>query len=106
MLFRQPVAREEGVVYLICCDSKRQTDSSRFTTYLQRTFPVYARILSSEYLVHSDVSALALLFELRKHVEPDEGLVVSEVTQNLAWNCLKVTEEGMENWEAQARDCG
>lgn len=94
------------MVYLICYDPKRQKDSSRLLTYLQRTFPVYARVLSSEYLVHSDASAMALLLELRKQVDADEGLLVSEVTQNLAWNCLKVTEEAMENWEVQARDCG
>jgi hypothetical protein len=93
------------VVYLICYDSKGHKDSTRLSSYLQRTFAV-ARILSSQYLVHSEVPALALLIDIRKHIEPDEGVLVSEVTQNLAWQSLRITEEAMEDWEASSRDCG
>jgi hypothetical protein len=97
--------REDCVVYLISYDSERQTDSTKLTAYLNRHFTVCARILPSQHLVHSEATALAILLDLRKHIHTDAGLLISEITQNLAWHNLKIDETAMEDWEARARDC-
>jgi hypothetical protein len=94
------------VVYLISYDSNRHKDFIKLTTYLQRNFPVCSRILASQYLVRSEASALALVVDLMKHIDAEDGLLVSEVTQNLAWHNLKIGGAAMENWEAASRDCG
>lgn len=99
-------SREAGVVYLICYDSDGRKDSTPFTAQLKRIFPGCTRIMCSEYLIHSEASALSLLVDMASHLAPDERVVVSEVTQNLAWHNLKIEEDAMENWESQARDCG
>ena len=93
------------MVYLISYDSSRQKEPGKLPTHLQRDSPACARILPSQYLVHSEASALSLLLDLRKQLEADEGILVSEVTQNVAWHCLKISEDAMEDWEARAREC-
>lgn len=93
------------MVYLISYDSSRQKESDKLPAYVQRNFPAGARILPSQYLIHSEASALSLLLDLRKHLASDEGILVSEVTQNVAWHCLKISEDAMEDWEARAREC-
>ncbi len=93
------------MVYLISYDSGRQKESTKLPVYVQRNFPTSARVLPSQFLVHSEASALSLLLDLRKHLEADEGILVSEVTQNVAWHCLKISEDAMEDWEARAREC-
>lgn len=93
------------MVYLISYDSSRHKESTKFTSYLHRTFPVCSRILSSQYLVRSEASALALVVDLMKHLDAEDALLVSEVTQNLAWHNLKIGGAAMENWEAESRDC-
>jgi hypothetical protein len=55
--------------------------------------------------VRSEASALALVVDLMKQLDPDDALLVSEVTQNLAWHNLKIPGAAMENWETEARDC-
>jgi hypothetical protein len=62
--------------------------------------------MCSDYLIHSDGPALSLLVDLARHVAPDDRLVVSEVTQNVAWHNLRIEEDAMENWESRARECG
>jgi hypothetical protein len=99
------LSQEDGVVYLISYDSGRQKETSKLPSYVQRTFPACARVLPSQYLIHSEASALSLLLDLRKNLEVDEGILVSEVTQNVAWHCLKISEDAMEDWEARAREC-
>ena len=93
------------MIYLISYDSTRQKESGKLPAYVQRHFPTCARILHSQYLVHSEGSALSLLLDLRKQLEADEGILVSEMTQNIAWHCLKISEDAMEDWEVQAREC-
>ncbi len=56
-----------------------------------------------EYLIHSDASALSLLVDVARHLAPDERVLVSEVTQNVAWHNLRIDEEAMESWESRAR---
>jgi hypothetical protein len=94
------------VVYLICYDSDGRKESTAFTSHLKRMFPGCTRIMCSEYLIHAEGPALSLLVDLARHVAPDDRLVVSEVTQNVAWHHLRIEEDAMENWESQARDCG
>jgi hypothetical protein len=60
--------------------------------------------MATEYLIHAEAPALSLLVELVRHLAPDERVVVSEVTQNLAWHNLKVDEAAMEDWESRARE--
>ena len=93
------------MVYLISYDASRQKESGKLPSFVQRNFPACARILPSQYLIQSEASALSLLLDLRKNLEADEGILVSEVTQNAAWHCLKISEDAMEDWEARAREC-
>jgi hypothetical protein len=92
------------VVYLICYDTDQRKDSTTFTSHLKRMFPGCTRIMATEYLIHAEAPALSLLVELVRHLAPDERVVVSEVTQNLAWHNLKVDEAAMEDWESRARE--
>jgi hypothetical protein len=97
---------EVGVVYLICYDSEGRKDGTTFISHLKRVCPGCTRIMGSEYLIQSDAPALSLLMDLARHVAPDERVVVSEVTQNVAWHNLKIGEAAMEEWESRARECG
>ena len=94
------------MVYLICYDSDERKDSTTFTSHLKRMYPGCTRITCSEYLILSDAPALSLLVDLARQLAPDDRLVVSEVTQNLAWHNLKIDESAMETWESRARNCG
>ena len=96
---------EAGVVYLICYYSEGRKDSTTFTSHLKRVFPGCTRIMCSEYLIQSEAPALSLLVDVARHLAPDERVVVSEVTQNLAWHNLKIDEAAMEDWESRAREC-
>jgi hypothetical protein len=96
---------EACVVYLICYDSEGLKDATPFTSHLKRVFPGCTRIMCSEYLIRSDAPALSLLVDLARHLAPNERVVVSEVTQNLAWHNLKIDEAAMEEWESRAREC-
>jgi hypothetical protein len=96
---------EAGVVYLICYDSDGRKDATTFTSHLKRVFPGCTRILCSEYLIQSEAPALSLLVDLARNLAPNERVVVSEVTQNLAWHNLKIDESAMEDWESRAREC-
>lgn len=97
---------EAGVVYLICYDSEGRKESAPFTSHLKRLFPGCTRVMYSEYLIQSDAPALSLLVDLGRHLAPEDRLVISEVTQNVAWHNLRIEEDAMENWESRARDCG
>ena len=99
------LSQEDGVVYLISYDASRQKESGKLSSYVHRIFTACARVLPSQFLIHSEFSALSLLLDLRKNLEADEGILVSEVTQNVAWHCLKISEDAMEDWEARAREC-
>jgi hypothetical protein len=92
------------VVYLICYESDGRKDPATFTSHLKRLFPGCTRIMCSEYLIQSDASALTLLVDVARHLAPDERVLVSEVTQNLAWHNLKIDEAAMEGWESRARE--
>jgi hypothetical protein len=93
------------VVYLISTTPSRQEDSAKLINYLQKNFPTCSQILPSQYLVRSEASSLALVVDIVKRIGAEAGLLVTEVTQNLAWHNLKIEEAAMERWEAEARDC-
>ena len=92
------------MIYLVSYDLNRQKDYARLHERL-RQYSVQARVLYSQWLVESNLSAFEVASDLLKFMDNDDGLLVSEVTRNLAWRSLLSNDETMGKWQAAARAC-
>jgi hypothetical protein len=92
------------MIYLISYDLNRQKDYARLHARLLQ-YAAHARVLYSQGLVESNSSAFDVATDLLKYIDNDDGLLVSEVTKNLAWRSLLVSDETMEKWQTAARGC-
>jgi hypothetical protein len=100
-----PLIGEWPVVYLVSYDLNRVKDYARLKEGISKTYPTSAKVLYSQYFVHTDQSAVQIKDALIKFVDADDGLLVTEVFKtSAAWRQkLHMNDVDMGKWIAAAR---
>ena len=89
-------------VYLVSYDTQRENNYPGLEARLER-FSRWARPLRSQWLVESDETAYDIAGELKKYIDRDDRLLVSQVTAAVSWYNLQIGDEAMLQWQDSVR---
>ncbi len=89
-------------VYLISYDLQKDKNYLGLEGRLER-FSRWARPLGSQWLVESDDTAYDIAGELKKYIDRDDRLLVSQITAEVSWYNLQIGDEAMLQWQDSVR---
>ena len=89
-------------IYLVSYDLHRETNDERLEERI-REHGEAVRVLLSQFVVRTDLSAAALVVDLQNFLDSDDRLLVNELTDNTAWYNLRASDDLMEKWRVACR---
>jgi hypothetical protein len=89
-------------IFMVGYDPVGSNDYTRIEEGIEQ-FPAWGRVLTSQWLVEFTGAAHEAAAYLERYIDPDDRLLVIEVTNNGAWERLILPDDVTREWMAKAR---